>query len=188
MTKNEPRQRVFFALWPDADLRAALATLARSMPADGRPVPAAHFHLTLAFPGTVGHEAVAAMAARADALRPSVSCLQLDRIGWFHRPRVAWIGPARIVPDLEALAGELRRVCEASGVVMEDRPFRPHVTLRRAVSRCAASDVEPLAWRPREMVLIESGQNGHPGAYRVLRSWPVVQMDPPGPVIRPEAG
>lgn len=173
MTENKPRQRVFFALWPDAELRAALAVLAGSIPADGRPVPAAHFHLTLAFPGTVGHDLAAAMSAHADGLRPSGIRLSLDQLGWFRRPRVAWIGPARNVPELEALAAQLRRVCEVSGAMMEDRPFRPHVTLRRDVRRFDAIDVEPLVWQPREMVLIESGRNGHPGAYRVLRSWPV---------------
>jgi RNA 2',3'-cyclic 3'-phosphodiesterase len=173
MTEAEPLQRVFFALWPDDDLRAALAALARSMPANGRPVPAAHLHLTLAFPGTVTAARVAEMATRADALRAPAVHLVLARLGWFSRPRVAWIGPVQVVPELEDLAADLRGVCRAAGVTIEDRAFRPHVTLRRFVTRLESHDIEPLEWRPTQMVLIESGQGGHPGSYRVLRSWPV---------------
>jgi RNA 2',3'-cyclic 3'-phosphodiesterase len=173
MTAKNPLQRVFFALWPDDGLRAALSALARSMPANGRPVPDAHLHLTLAFPGTVNAETVAEMSARADALRAPAVSLVLDRLGWFSRPRVAWIGPEQVVPELEDLAAELRGVCRASHVSMDDRVFRPHVTLRRFVTRFESFDVEPLEWRPREIVLVESGQGGHPGPYRVLRSWSV---------------
>jgi len=173
MTGTEPLQRVFFALWPDQALRTALSALAGSMRADGRPVPAAHLHLTLAFPGTVSAAKVAEMSAQAGRLRPPKIRLVLDRLGWFPRPRVAWIGPSQAVPELEALAVELKGLCEASGVRMEDREFRPHVTLRRFVTRFASFDVEPMEWRPGEMVLIESGQSGHPGPYQVLRSWPV---------------
>ena len=173
MTDKEPKRRVFFALWPDAELRAALAALARSMPANGRPVPVAHFHLTLAFPGTVDRAKVEDMAAGADALRLPKLRLLLDRLGWFPRPRVAWIGPSQKMPELEALAADLRDLCEASGVRMEERPFRPHVTLRRFVTRFESIEVEPLDWQPAEMALIESGQHGHPGPYQVLRSWPL---------------
>ena len=171
MTTTAARQRVFFALWPNAGLRASLSALARGMSANGRPVPTEHLHLTLAFPGTVAAGTVAEMQERADVLRLPEIRLVLERLGWFRRPRVAWIGPAQAVPELEALAVGLSELCRASGVTMEDRPFRPHVTLRRFVTRFESMPIEPLDWRPREMVLIESGQGGHPGPYRVLHSW-----------------
>ncbi len=171
MTERVSEQRVFFALWPNAGLRASLSALARRMPANGRPVPAEHLHLTLAFPGTVTAAKVAEMVERTDALRLPQIRLVLEELGWFRRPRVAWVGPAQAEPELEALAVRLNELCRATGVAMEDRPFRPHVTLRRFVTRFESVSIEPLDWRPREMVLIESGQGGHPGPYRVLHSW-----------------
>ena len=47
--------RLFFALWPDGDTRKAINGLARPAVrrAGGRPVPARHFHMTLAFLGEV---------------------------------------------------------------------------------------------------------------------------------------
>lgn len=181
MTEPESRHRVFFALWPDDALRVRLAALARSLNANGRPVPPAHLHLTLAFPGTVGAPVLGALIAQGDAVRAPRCKLVLDRLGYFPRPKVAWLGSSGPVPLLEDLAARLRWACEVCGVKMEDRPFRPHVTLRRFVTRFEPGPVEPVEWSAREMVLIESGQAGQPGPYRVLRSWPL--GSDPGEVI-----
>jgi RNA 2',3'-cyclic 3'-phosphodiesterase len=171
MTSQTHLQRVFFALWPDDGLRVRLAALARRMPADGRPVPPEHLHLTLAFPGTISSEVVAALISRAAAIRAPPIHLRLDHFGHFPRPRVAWLGSAVTSPELEALAASLQGICRDSGVRMDDRPFRPHVTLRRFVTRFESVPIEPLDWWADRMFLIESGHGGHPGPYRVLRSW-----------------
>jgi 2'-5' RNA ligase len=171
MTDDINLRRVFFALRPDDGLRERLAALARWMPADGRLVPPEHLHLTLAFPGTVSSDVVGGLINRAAAVRGAPIHLRLDHFGHFPGPRVAWLGSSETPPELEALAASLRGVCRDSGVRMDDRPFRPHVTLRRFVTRFEAVPIEPLEWWADRMVLIESGQGGHPGPYRVLRSW-----------------
>nr|WP_296750773.1 RNA 2',3'-cyclic phosphodiesterase [Thioalkalivibrio sp.] len=171
MTDHINLQRVFFALWPDDGLRVRLAALARRMPADGRLVPPEHLHLTLAFPGTVSSEVVAGLISRAAALRGAPIHLRLDHFGHFPGSRVAWLGSSKTPPELQALAASLQRICRDSGVRMDDRPFRPHVTLRRFVTRFEPVPIEPLDWWADRMVLIESGQGGHPGPYRLLRSW-----------------
>jgi hypothetical protein len=50
---NEANQRLFFALWPDASMAEALATLAQQVAAEsgGRPTAPGHVHVTLAFLG-----------------------------------------------------------------------------------------------------------------------------------------
>ncbi|MFO8005284.1 RNA 2',3'-cyclic phosphodiesterase [Thioalkalivibrio sp.] len=164
-------QRVFFALWPDDRLRSRLAAVARGMTANGRLVPAGHLHLTLAFPGTVSTEVVATLISRAAAIAGPPIPLRLDRVGYFPRSRVAWVGPSEVPLELEALAAWLQGIGRDCGLRMEDRPFRPHVTLRRFVSHFEAVPIDPLDWFADRVVLIESGQGGHPGAYRLLRSW-----------------
>src|SRR5689334_16068701 len=54
-TSAEPAHRLFFALWPDEAMQAALADATRAVIAtsDGTPVLAQNFHLTLAFLGAV---------------------------------------------------------------------------------------------------------------------------------------
>ncbi len=173
MAVETENQRVFFALWPHTALRARMDRVAQMLPADGRVVPPENLHLTLAFPGTVPAAVVTELCQRADALNAPTMRLRLDRLGYFPRPRVAWLGPSESPVALADLAAVLRGLCAQSGVTMEDRPFQAHVTLRRDVKRFAAIPVEPLDWPVRRMVLIESGRGGHPGPYRVLQSWPL---------------
>lgn len=170
-TSQTNLQRVFFALWPDDDLRSRLAAVARGMAADGRLVPAEHLHLTLAFPGTVSTDVAAALIHRAAVIEGPPIHLRLDHFGYFPGPRVAWLGPSEPPLELEALAAWLQGICHDCGLRREDRPFRPHVTLRRYVSRSESVPVEPLDWFADRLVMIESGQGGHPGPYRVLWSW-----------------
>ncbi|MDH5265059.1 MAG: RNA 2',3'-cyclic phosphodiesterase, partial [Betaproteobacteria bacterium] len=62
--------RLFFALWPDAAARAALADLARATANryGGRAVPAANLHLTLVFLGEVDPARIAALRRAVDGL------------------------------------------------------------------------------------------------------------------------
>lgn len=173
MAVETENQRVFFALWPDPALRARMDRVAQTLPADGRVVPPEHLHLTLAFPGTVPAAVVTELRERAEAIQAPTMHLRLDRLGYFPRPRVAWLGPSESPLALAYLAAVLRGLCAQSGVTMEERPFQAHVTLRRDVTRFTAVPVEPLDWQVRRMVLVESGRGGHPGPYRVLQSWPL---------------
>ncbi|AHE97906.1 RNA 2',3'-cyclic phosphodiesterase [Thioalkalivibrio paradoxus] len=179
MTQETDRRRVFFALWPDDALRARLARLSRDLHANGRLVPVEHLHLTLAFAGVVATPVVTRIARDADRLvRPAVR-LTLDHLGHFRRPRIAWVGPSETPAALDALAQSLSGICRDAGVQMDDRPFRPHVTLRRFVTRMTSGPIEPIDWVAPEMVLIESGRGGHPGPYRVLQRWRLAEGAPP---------
>lgn len=164
-------QRVFFALWPDDALRARLSALAGAMPVDGRMVPSENLHLTLAFPGTVASELVTALIASANVVNGPPIQLRLDRLGYFEKPRIAWIGPTDSPDRLGQLATLLESICRECGMPMPERPFRPHVTLRRSVNRFQSVPVEPLDWWANRVVLIESGKGGSPGSYKVLREW-----------------
>ena len=170
VTVTPAERRVFFALWPDPSTRDALHALARELPGPGRPVPHAHLHLTLAFAGTVGAPVAEALAQALPAFPERAVDLHLDRYGHFRGARVSWIGPSSIPPALETLASAAARACRAAGVRLEERPFHPHVTLRRHAP--TPPEVEapsvPVVWHANHLVLIESGRNGHPGPYRLL--------------------
>ncbi len=166
-------KRVFLALWPDEPTRASLHHLARGLDVGGRAVPRAHLHLTLAFPGSID-------AARADRLAERLTSLHfdpipilLDRAGHFGGPRVVWAGPTRSPRELDQLAERARGLCLACGVETDDRPFEPHVSLRRHAQPPSCHELaEPVHWFADTLVLIESGKNGHPGPYRLLARWP----------------
>ena len=172
-SETNPQQRVFLALWPDEAIRGALHHLARGLDLGGRPVPRAHLHLTLAFPGTIEAEQADCLAERLASLHFDPIPILLDRLGHFEHARVAWAGPSACPAALAQLAGRARGLCLACGVEADDRPFEAHVTLRRhaRAPRQAVLDA-PIHWFADTVALIESGKNGRPGPYRLLARWP----------------
>lgn len=172
MTPDTPQQRVFLALWPDDALRGKLSWLAKQLEGDGRPVPAEHLHLTLAFPGTVPSGAVSRLIESMRSIEVPAIRLHLDALGYFERPRITWVGPSEVPETLVELASALHAICADAGVRMEKRAFRPHVSLRRGVTRFQPTRVPPMDWSADRIVLVESGRGGHPGPYRILASHP----------------
>ncbi len=163
-------RRVFIALWPEADIRDRLVRVARRLPGGGRQVPRAHLHLTLAFAGNVPADRVDCLVAGLDRLRTRPIPVVLDRVGHFGGARVAWIGPSRVPAALQRLAESAHRLCADCHIDIERRRFIPHVTLRRGVVVPAAGHYRPMPvrWCTNSVALVESGNNGRPGPYRVV--------------------
>ena len=122
--------RLFFALWPDDEVRRAITARATEFAGacapGGRPVAPQRYHLTLQFLGSFAAlpEAVVegAIAAGDNVHAPELTLL-LDRIGSFERNRVWWLGcdPS---PGLLHLRGELGRALAAAGLRTDGKPFR----------------------------------------------------------------
>lgn len=79
-------QRLFFALWPSDEARAALAGWRDALPRPGgRPTAARNLHLTLAFAGDVDAETRTCLEQAAARVRGEPFSLPLDRLGVFKR-------------------------------------------------------------------------------------------------------
>jgi 2'-5' RNA ligase len=110
---------------------AALGDAAGSL----RLVRSEHMHLTLVFIGEVVDARAAAIVeamTRATPLPPFD--LVFGGVGVFPshgRPRVLWLGVLEGSPEAIALHAHVARQLTAVGVMVEDRPFRPHLTLAR---------------------------------------------------------
>jgi 2'-5' RNA ligase len=173
--------RVFFALWPDAATRDAIAALARDVVkrAGGRAPRPENAHLTLAFVGDVAATRVSILqeigAAAARDAAPFT--LALDRIGGFRAAGIAWVGAATTPPVLVELAGRTNQALAAAGFRVERRPFHPHVTLARRCERPpSAAAIALVAWRVEGMTLTESRLRHEGSCYRELAAWPFAAM------------
>lgn len=170
--------RLFFALWPDDDVRSAMAEQARAIEAacapDGRPVASGRYHMTLQFLGSfrpLPAQVVDSAIATADSLRMPAFTLRLDRAGSFERSRVWWLGCAPS-PPLQSLHARLGMALAAAGLRPDASPYAPHVTLGRHPRRLVqARAIDPLSWPVRDFVLVDSAA-GAP-AYRIVRRWPL---------------
>jgi 2'-5' RNA ligase len=125
-------------------------------------------------------------AAGAVAAAPAMT-LRLAGAGRFgspRRPQVFWAGLDGDVPPLVALADRLGTAARKLRLPVEDRPFRPHLTLGRWAPRRPADGTLPdrlagyrgPAWPVTEVRLLESHLGPKP-TYEVLATWGVARTD-----------
>lgn len=170
------RRRVFYALWPDAKVRAGLVRTARSVQREvkGRLTAPANLHLTLAFVGAVGAERLQTLLAPPADLAAGAFVLRLDQWGCWARQGIVWAAPSQLPPALAALAKNLERWLRAAGFALEVRAFSPHLTLiRRAHCAQAIESMAPLVWRVSAFSLVESQPMPGGSVYRTLDVWPL---------------
>jgi len=168
--------RLFFALWPDAGLRASLEDAADNIVLAGtaRRVPTANLHLTLHFIGNVYFDDMACMRSQARLVDASAFQLSIDSQGFFARPRVAWLGCSRLPGALAELHRQLGSHLQSCGYRPETRRYHPHVTVARktgAIDTNAA--FKPLRWQVDEFALVEVHPVENGVEYRVVETWPL---------------
>lgn len=175
-----PAGNYFFALYPPPEVRAALAGTARDASRDGRPVKRSHLHMTLAFLGERDAAGVAAAELAAQGLAVPPFTLRLDRLGYFYRQRLLWLGAHSVPPALTQLAGLLRErllsaLADSRGrpdrLVSRAPPFVPHVTLGRRVAPHDLPEVEPICWGVDRFFLMQSVRGDDAHSYRLLGEW-----------------
>src|SRR5512133_122938 len=136
-SSTQPQLRLFFALWPDSDVRAALALLTAQLASEcgGRAMAAQNLHATLAFLGNVPQDRMESFVALADGVVGEPFELQLDTVGYWRHNRIVWAGARSVPPALNALAAQMKRGIEALAWPVDDRAYAAHVTLLRDARR-----------------------------------------------------
>jgi len=128
--------RLFFALWPGPETRDSLLKIRDTLPADcGRLISANNLHITLVFLGEVNAEKAECVMDRARQLSIKPVTLILDNIGWWNKTQVVWLAPAHIPEEIPIFVAELAAASTRCSVRLDQRPYRPHVTLARGVRR-----------------------------------------------------
>lgn len=167
--------RLFFALWPDAGTRAALAEAAAAVDVrDGRRTRPENLHLTLRFLGEVDAARVPSLLARAPPPALPGFTLTLDDAGWWRASRVAWIAPLAAPAALCGLARGLDEALAGLGFAADPRPFRPHVTVARNLRRAPrVSSPFSVSWRVCDLALVSSVTDPAGPRYEVLGTRPL---------------
>jgi 2''-5'' RNA ligase len=146
---DHPGVRLFVALAPPTDcvdeLSAALDDVRGTVP-DLRWTPPEQWHLTLAFLGEVDERVLPDLVARLarTASRHEPLDLWLAGAGRFGC-RVLWLGVRGDTEGLRHLAASVRAAARRARLPVEDRPYRPHLTLARG--RDPAADLRPVVAR-----------------------------------------
>jgi RNA 2',3'-cyclic 3'-phosphodiesterase len=192
--------RLFVAVTPPPDAVAQLWSAAAGVRAAQpglRWTAPEQWHLTLAFLGEVDdgpRQDLTERLGRA-AARHGPMTLALRGAGRFG-DRVLWTRVDGDVERLRGLAASVRAAARRARVPVEDRPYRPHLTLAR--SRGAADlrpAVDALAgyagtpWAASELHLVRSYLGAGPGGgarHEVLVSWLLGRPQPAEPTRSPQ--
>ncbi len=179
--------RLFVAVVPPpavvGHLSAALERLRVRLESERlRWVPAASWHLTLAFLGEVDEARRPQLDERMGraARRNQPGRLWLRGGGRFGG-RVLWVGVEGERDTLVRTAGSAAAAARRSGIATEERPYRPHLTVARArepvdlrAEVAALRDYQGPDWTTSEIALVRSRLGagaGRAAAYDVLTTW-----------------
>ncbi|WP_346830873.1 RNA 2',3'-cyclic phosphodiesterase [Pseudomonas abietaniphila] len=174
---NEPQSRLFFALTCSAPLRKAISQWrALLSPRAGRPVPAANFHLTLLFLGSVDQAQIAEICTTASKIKvPGKQLtLVLDRLEVWRKSKALVLTPEDAPPELMRLSYALEQAMLRFGQDQEHKEFRPHLTLARDYQYAV-----PEAGSPPEFFLRADRfglYQSHKGQYNPVADWSLVKL------------
>jgi len=170
--------RVFFGLELPAAVKQPVLQLQTPV-AGARWQQAPQLHLTLVFLGQVPDARLPELTRAAASVRMAPFELTLQGLGTFgaaEHPRNLWAG---VVPEapVAALHRQLSEALRQAGFQVEQRRFRPHVTLSRF--RRDSGSVQPLLdahagavfgrWTVSEFVLFASSPGPEGSVYTVLK-------------------
>lgn len=165
--------RLFFALWPDENVRQEISNFLKLFPVNnGRIVPRYNWHMTLHFIGNTTFAEKDCLDRQARMADATPFNLCIDRAGYFKKPKVFWLGcqhPPDALFDLHKSLGSLISECEYQP---ETRPYSPHITLVRKVpEKPEITPLHSIDWHVDRFVLIESVVEPKGVRYQVLEEY-----------------
>jgi 2'-5' RNA ligase len=181
--------RLFVALWPPPDAVSELLAVVEDVRRDAptlRWTAPERWHLTLAFLGEVVEERrpeLEERLARAASRHPALA-LRFAGGGRFGS-RLLFTRVDGEREPLTRLAASVAAAARRSRIPVDDRPYKPHLTLARSKD---GEDLRPLAarlaafsgrpWTATQVDLVESRLGSGPARYTSLASWPLAGRAP----------
>ncbi len=156
------------------------ATREAARASGGRPVDAGNLHVTLVFLGSVPQrrlpelaEAARVAAGGADSGKDPLE-LAFDHLEYWRAAQLLCALPPEPPEAAIGLARRLQDVLAGQGFAPDLKPFRPHVTVVRKVSRPGhITKMHPVVWSFTELALVESRTLPEGPVYSVVASYPL---------------
>lgn len=171
--------RLFYASFPPDDLRTQLQKLREKLELPGKVTTDDKLHLTLLFLGNVAEETVPPLKERTTRFMSALTLpkepliIRFDRLEHWLRSKVVCLVPSESPEPLLSLHRALRKAARAFDIELEERPFRPHITLARKVHRRVPHRTleSPILWPISEVVLVVSELRPEGSCYKVIARW-----------------
>lgn len=165
--------RIFFALLPDSDTRAAIDThAAQYSPLTGRKVKPENYHITLLFLGAVDVRTIEALCMDCENIHLPSFTVTIARVGWWKKARILWLAPDHTPAPLADLVKTLDAYAARHRLARDRREYFPHITLMRKVADAPQQPlVRPFTWRAESFSLMQSITHPNGVEYRELARW-----------------
>ncbi|HTV70541.1 MAG TPA: RNA 2',3'-cyclic phosphodiesterase [Rhizobiaceae bacterium] len=184
--------RLFTALEIPRDAALSLSLLRGGLPG-ARWIDVENYHLTLRFIGDVEGHVADEIANALDRVHRPAFQLALSGVGQFggKKPNTVYAATAPS-PDLNALQGEIERICRRLGLPADPRKFTPHVTLARlkntspdevALYLSARGNFSTAPFKVGRFVLMSSRDSVGGGPYVIEEAWPLVGGEARGAAV-----
>ena len=165
-------KRLFFALWPNNETRKKIDKINQSISSAGlKRVKCDNLHVTLVFLGNVDAESETMIRQRMKKISAQPFTIQFDQLSFWRKPRILCLTTQQYDQQLLILVDALKQELEQCGMVMEDRPYKPHITLARKALRLIDMDIKPIKWQAHSFCLVESLSTPDGVHYQVLQRW-----------------
>jgi 2'-5' RNA ligase len=179
--KGRQTVRVFFAIWPDDKVQKQLSGAIKRLQLEplcgGRKTKTENIHLTLVFVGEVNPSKLEALCQIAEGVRGSGARafdLVVEKVGYWKHNHIVYAAIATIPQELMDLVIALQDALSAAGFPLEQRMYKPHITLMRNASCQTLPELaEPIGWRVREWMLVRSEQTSGGSNYVPFGRWPL---------------
>lgn len=175
--------RLFTALEIPRDAALSLSLLRGGLPG-ARWIDVENYHITLRFIGDVEGHVADEVANALDRVRRPEFMLNLSGVDAFgsKKPHSIYAGVSPS-PELNALQGEIERICQRLGIPADPRKFTPHVTLARLRNPriedvvhylSSRGNFSTLPFKVGRFVLMSSRDLVGGGPYIVEEAWPLM--------------
>ena len=173
--------RVFLAAPLPPEIRFALAERISEIPVPGKVGPAENWHITLRFLDIVDRVTYERFLAGMDPVAETSFGVRLDGFGAFPNERKAtvfWASVGEGSSHLAIINEQAEEAALGAGLLPEERPFHPHLTLSRIRPpvdvRSVVDEELALSWRCERLITYRSHLGRGPARYEPLDSLDLV--------------
>ena len=165
-------KRLFFALWPDESIRQQCVRIGNAVVTEkARPVQAANIHVTLLFLGNTAPDKEEGFKQALATIPVPTLTLCFDNLSFWKKPGISCLTTTDPNPEIGMFVEILSRLARKLDIPIDDRPFKPHVTLVKKAKTQTSLEFDPIIWHSNSFCLVESCRFSNGIEYRIVEKW-----------------